>query len=255
MIVGIGFLLLLAACGKEDNTGELDTIPEMLQVEIQTDPDASLLKPNEAFTIRAKVTQGEENVNDANEVRFEFWKEGQSSEENEMIDGEFQADGVYAIEKVVEEPGKYYVIAHVTARDMHVMPQKELLIGEVEVSAEDEHKHDQDHGEDSETSDHGHHSSSGINLHVMVDSKVEKDKKIALVGHITKEEQPVTGAEVEFEVWKEGAEKHEYIPAEEGAQGEYTATHTFAEAGEYHINLHFVKEDLHDHLEKVITVE
>ncbi|MEN2767490.1 FixH family protein [Ornithinibacillus xuwenensis] len=254
LIVSIG-ILLLAACGKEE-TGENkdeESVPEMIEVEILTNPEMNQLQPNETITISAKVTQGGEAVNDANEVRFEFWKDGQASEEHEMINGEFQSDGIYAIEKMVQEPGTYYVIAHVTAREMHKMPKQELVIGEIEHSTDkeqDEHEHDS-----GEESNHDHHASSDLMLHIMVDSTVDKDQEIALVGHIQQEEQPVSEADVDFEIWKAGTEKHEYVEATEEVQGEYTANYTFVEAGEYTIKLHFKKDDLHDHQETTITVQ
>jgi hypothetical protein len=265
IIVSMSFLLL-AACENDDENGS-DDLPEMVEVEIQLNPALDQIEPNETFTISAKVTQGDENVNDAEEVRFEFWKKGAADDEHETIDGEFHADGIYSIEKTVQEPGVYYVISHVTARDMHTMPKKELVIGEVEEpsteeestdgeQANTEEDTDHSHGEGNEESSHdGDHASSGVILHIMVDSTIEKDKEIALVGHIEQEGKPVSEAEVEFEVWKEGAEKHDYIPADEGVQGEYTAKYTFGEAGEYHLKLHFVKDELHDHTETKITVE
>jgi hypothetical protein len=268
IIVSMCFVIL-AACGKDESNenGDNSDLPKMVEVEIQVEPELNQIIPNETFTISAKVTQGEENVNDAEEVRFEFWKKGASDEEHEMIDGEFQADGIYSIEKMVEEPGVYYVISHVTARDMHTMPKKELVIGEVEEPSTEEESADGEQGNTEEDTDHSHgegneesshdgdHASSGVMLHIMVDSTVEKNKEISLVGHIQQEEQPVSEAEVEFEVWKEGADKHDFIPADEGVLGEYTAKYTFAEAGDYHLKLHFVKDDLHDHNETVITVQ
>ncbi|MGQ0453287.1 hypothetical protein ACT4UM_11800, partial [Bacillus sp. SS-TM] len=34
-------------------------------------------------------------------------------------------------------------------------------------------------------------------------------------------------AEVQLEIWKDGVEKHEFIPAKEGNKGEYETKHTF----------------------------
>ncbi|MBB6451797.1 hypothetical protein HNQ94_000218 [Salirhabdus euzebyi] len=254
MILSFCFIILVA-CSKEDSTQdtsdkETPELPEMIDVEILTEPGLDNLQPNETIAIQAKVTQGDELVNDADEVQFEFWKKDQE-EEHEMIDGEFQGEGIYSIEKTVEEHGIYYVIAHVTARQMHNMPKLELTIGDADVSSTEEEK-DDDHHEHA----HGdHHDATGIVMHIQVDSTVQKDREISLISHIKQNGEALTDAEVEFEVWQEGQEKHEYVEATESVDGEYVTPYTFSNSGEYHIKLHFVKGDLHDHTQTTITVE
>ena len=76
--------------------------------------------------IEAVVTQGKENVEDANKVEFEIRKSGQ--ETNEKIIGKHQGNGIYSINKTFQEAGDYSIIAHVTARDMHNMPKKEFTV-------------------------------------------------------------------------------------------------------------------------------
>ncbi|WP_036822262.1 FixH family protein [Pontibacillus yanchengensis] len=257
-------IFILAACGgqpKEEgnsaSSSDSNDVPEMIEVSISTTPSSDELKPNEAFTIQAKVTQGDENVNDADEVKFEFWKKGE--EEHEKVEGEFTEKGVYELEKTVKEPGTYYVISHVTARGMHNMPQKELQIGEMnhgssnEETMEDGETHEESSSEEGE----GHHShgEGGMMAHIMLDEKVSVNEEVSLVGHLQKDNKPLTEADVQFEVWKKGEEKHEYVDAKEGKKGEYSVAYTFKEKGDYHVNLHYKKDDMHSHKETIVTVE
>ncbi|WP_047980290.1 FixH family protein [Ornithinibacillus contaminans] len=249
-------LVLLAACGKEDTNAtdeSSDDVPEMINVDVQFDPETDEIALGDTFTISATVTQGSENVNDADEVEFEFWKEGQSDEEHELIPGEFQADGIYSIEKTVEEAGTYYVIAHVTAREMHVMPQTEFVIGGEEATHEEHAEHD--HGSEADSGHDHHHSVEGLVLHIMADETVAVNEEVTLTSHIQLNDEPVSDAKVQFEIWKEGAEKHEYVDASEAEAGEYTVDYTFPEPGDYNLQLHFRKDDMHEHKQTVITVE
>ena len=50
-----------------NETQKEDNIPEIIEVSVQTDPP--IVKANKLAIIQAKVTQGEDVVNDANEVK------------------------------------------------------------------------------------------------------------------------------------------------------------------------------------------
>lgn len=259
-------MILLAACGTnqsegaDNSTGEEDLKP--IKVSISTNPAAEEVTPGEAFTIQSKVTHDGENVNDADEVRFEFWKEGQSEEDHQMTEGEFTENGVYTMETTVDEAGTYYVISHVTARGMHNMPQQELTIGDSSSSSQGHHN---SHEEEEATHDHGDHSSNthegeghhdqDVMAHLMLEDQQSVGEEVSIVSHLKQQEAALEGADVQFEIWKEGAEKHQYVDAKEGNKGEYTAPFTFEEKGNYTVKLHFRKGEMHDHKEKSITVK
>lgn len=66
---------------------------------------------------------------DAEEMQFEVWKEGQIDDQHEKVDGKIdEEEGIYFLNKTFAEPGKYYIIAHVTARGMHNMPKVEIEV-------------------------------------------------------------------------------------------------------------------------------
>jgi hypothetical protein len=121
-------LFVLAGCSKDEKSEEL---PEFVEVVIQT-PES--INVNEEVVIEALVTQGDEKVEDAKKVEFELWKSEQ--ETHEKVIGEHQGNGIYAITKTFQEAGDYFVIAHVTARDMHNMPKKDFVVVPVDSTTE-----------------------------------------------------------------------------------------------------------------------
>lgn len=129
ILVSLSILLLLviSACNSNnknnDNVGE--DLPEFVEVELTISPEHG--KVNEPISIEAKITQGDENVEDADKVTFEIWRS--KDENHEKIDVTHAEDGIYRLEKSFQQEGTYYIISHVTARDMHNMPKKEFIIG------------------------------------------------------------------------------------------------------------------------------
>lgn len=119
---------LLAACSSNSHE-EHKSMPNAnmapLVVEILTEAEA--FKPGKAGKIEIKVTQGDEVVSDAQEVHFEIWAEGQE-DNSETLHGHNDGSGIYSLEHTFEAEGVYYVIAHVTARDMHTMPKQQFTV-------------------------------------------------------------------------------------------------------------------------------
>lgn len=121
----IALSLLLAACGSDNaNSGEANGMIEELVVEIQT-PEQ--VEAGEKFALIAKVTQGEEAVEDAEEVIFEVWESG-SPKDSEMIEAKHVGDGIYEAETSLDE-GMYFTYAHTTARKLHAMPKHQITAG------------------------------------------------------------------------------------------------------------------------------
>ncbi|CAH2717493.1 hypothetical protein BACCIP111895_04707 [Neobacillus rhizosphaerae] len=125
LVIFITFLLfsMLVSCSKQkDKTVEL---PGMLEVKLSVKPETG--KVNQPITFEAKVTQGNKEVNDADEVIFEIWRA--KDEKHEKIEIKNAKNGIYRLEKSFPQEGTYYFISHVTARDMHNMPKKEFVVG------------------------------------------------------------------------------------------------------------------------------
>ncbi|MEH7416689.1 FixH family protein [Neobacillus drentensis] len=124
-------ILLLIAClslsvavscsNDQEKTGNM---PEMVDVNLSVKPNPG--EPNKPLIFEARVTQGKEKINDA-EVTFEIWRSKAAN--HEKITVKHTEDGVYRLEKTFQQEGTYYIISHVTARDMHNMPMKEFTVG------------------------------------------------------------------------------------------------------------------------------
>ncbi|WP_043933199.1 FixH family protein [Bacillus sp. EB01] len=245
MVIMVGLLaLVLSGCGstqeKNDaSNGAKKEPPKMVEVMFMV-PEK--LEQNKEAELKVHVTQGKENVDDANEVKFEITRQGQST--SEMIDAELQGDGIYSIKKTFTEAGKYEVVSHVTARDMHTMPKVVI-----DVAGDPAAK---DSGDAS--SEHGHHG-HGVQMEFSTGT-LQAGKESTLKVSLVNDGKPLTDAAVRFEVWKDGAEKHYFIDAASAtAAGTYESSHTFGEAGSYQVRIHVEKGDIHDHQDKKVTVK
>lgn len=115
-------LSVISAC---NNNQPAEDVPEMIEVELTVTPEKGNM--NEPVVFEAKVTQGDEAVEDAKSVKFEIWRA--HAEKHEKMDVKHAENGIYRLEKSFQNEGTYYIISHVTARDMHNMPKKEFIIG------------------------------------------------------------------------------------------------------------------------------
>jgi hypothetical protein len=123
LILIFASVLSISACNNKDQkSGEL---PEFVEVVLTISPEKGSV--NEPIVFEARVTQGDENVEDADEVSFEIWRA--KDEKHEKVKVEHTADGIYRLEKSFQQEGTYYIISHVTARDMHNMPKKVFVVG------------------------------------------------------------------------------------------------------------------------------
>ncbi|SDL89951.1 FixH family protein [Bacillus sp. OK048] len=125
--LSIFFVLVISACNSnsKDHGAKSDELPEFVDVELTISPEKGQV--NAPIIFEAKITQGNENVEDADKVTFEIWRA--KDEKHEKIEVKHAKDGVYRLEKTFQQEGTYYIISHVTARDMHNMPKKEFIVG------------------------------------------------------------------------------------------------------------------------------
>jgi hypothetical protein len=241
---------MVAGCSNEkDNTNQKAETPslEFVEVTIQTPEQINL---NEEIQIKAIVTQGKDQVDDANEVKFELWKVGQ--EEHEKIEAQNDGKGIYSIKKTFSENGNYAVIAHVTARSMHSMPKKEFTVGTLEEEVTHEgHGTNEDSATGHDDSHHGHHESSLI-FDFNQDQSFTVNKEVALKTSLTHENAPLIGAKVRYEIISEDDSKI-WLDAKEEGEASYIAAMTFQKAGTYHIQIHVNKDEIHEH--KVIMID
>ncbi|ANU25954.1 FixH family protein [Planococcus versutus] len=118
--------LLLSACGsaESDSSGAGDLVEEV-KVAFNTETQA---EPAEDVVLSVTVTQGDDEVDDAEEVVYEVWQSGDRNN-SEMIPAEYTENGIYEAKTSFKEEGVYYMQAHTTARSLHVMPKQEITVG------------------------------------------------------------------------------------------------------------------------------
>lgn len=151
-LMAIPFLLF--GCGEEEivvDTLDSGVIPAEVVVEIET-PEQ--VKVGEPIQLAAYVTQNNEAVNDADEVKFEVWESG-LRDKSEMLDGKLTEDGIYEVDYTFNHDGVYYLFAHTTARGLHIMPKQQITAGSPDMSKvlDDTSSNSMNHDEGNEETD------------------------------------------------------------------------------------------------------
>ncbi|MFG6118873.1 FixH family protein [Thalassobacillus sp. B23F22_16] len=244
----LGFFItaiVLTACGGDQSgNAEEEEMEPMIATEVIMPED---IQPGEEATFKAKVTQGDEAVEDADYVKFEFWAEGNNEDEdNEKVEAEHKGDGVYEVSYTFPEEGVYFLYAHTQARDMHVMPKEQLTVGngnteEVQEKAEENHSDE-------------HHDSKDIKVDFDSNGEWKPNEEAKLKADITQNKKPFENATVQFEIVSDKLEKHIFVDTTEQKPGEYEGKYTFPSTGNYELIIHYVKEDTHDHISKQVKI-
>ncbi|MFY9946883.1 MAG: FixH family protein, partial [Exiguobacterium chiriqhucha] len=88
---GLVGLFVLGACGTDEATKSAETAPSMEPVEAELNVPATADK-DEAVTLAVRVTQDGKAVDDADEIKFEVWKNG-AKEASETTEAALTEDG------------------------------------------------------------------------------------------------------------------------------------------------------------------
>lgn len=220
--IGLSLILVLSACGDKEEQGE-----ELLELNVDfIVPETA--EVGEEVELKAVVTHGDEEVTDAQQMDFEIWERG-NEEDSETIEAENHEDGSYTILYTFEDDGIYEMYAHTTAHHMHTMPKKEITIGE---------------GGDYEEKEDGYHT-EGFDIHFMDIEDATAGDEVDLTSHIMLHEETYEDLDVRYEIVLNG--EHDWVDATEDPAGEYAASYTFKEIGQYEITIHVEDdEDLHE---------
>jgi len=226
-------LVMLAGCQESE-------MPEDKEVNsaVPVSMDASIVikgkvEPGKEVILETAVKQGSHLVNEADEVLFEVRKSGQ--DKREMLEAKNTGSCMYQVMHTFEEQGKYIVVSHVTAKGLHVMPEKEVVVPG--------------------------HESEGASVHPSTDVSIGFQSNPVKAGNSSNFEatvelngKPLTNADVNFEVWKEGSEESHFTKAEEDGNGTYLNKVSFEEAGTYKVQVHVEKDEVHEHQLQTIHV-
>ena len=237
------FILLLSACGvkEEVKKNTTDEVPEIIEVEL-TVPETGIV--GEEVTFTAAVTQGEDLVDDASEVKFEVLNINSGAKE--MIEASLNNDKHYTITHTFETNGTYEITSHVTARDMHTMPSKQITVTGDEEKVGEARNH---------SPSEGHHAAHGVTIDFKEDT-AKVGEAVMLVTNVSLENAPLEDARIQYEIFRSDSEHHTWIEAPENDAGVYQTEFTFTESGTYEIEVHVTKgNDIHDHVRKTYIVK
>ncbi|WP_138090296.1 FixH family protein [Halalkalibacterium halodurans] len=240
-LIMVAVAILLVACGQtEEEQGAVDHIEQLSPIEVELLYEEALAS-GENMTFDVLVTQNEAPVEDAREVIVEFWQEG-AKEESDMIESTNEGGGVYRVTYEFPEDGLYFVQPHVTARDMHRMPLYELTIGE--------------EAADQEKQSFVEYESEIIDLSLFAEDSIQAGEETTLLIVVEHKDKPFTGGVLTLEIWQHEDEAHTWLDTEETDVGQYEVSHTFANAGEYHVVFH-IEDDtgLHEHIHEALIVD
>lgn len=234
----IGILGTMVACSKTEEIPTEAAPLEPLVVDLTVTESVDI---GETVKMEAVVTQGDEKIEDADEVIYEIWEEGKQ-DEGEKIDSVNEEEGLYTAETSFDREGTYHIQVHVTAIGMHTMPKETVIVG--------------GGGNYEEAEGHDHHETEGFSMHFKGLDTVVAGTEKELVVHLELDAEPFEDASVRYEIWSEGnPDKHDWIDAEELTSGEYSSSYTFKEVDTYTIVIHVEDdEELHEHEEHEINV-
>jgi hypothetical protein len=68
------------------------------------------------------------------------------------------------------------------------------------------------------------------------------------------EELVADAQDVQFEVWKDGQQKHDMVVAESKGKGVYSAVKQFQDSGKYHVMYHVTARGMHSMKQQDVTV-
>jgi hypothetical protein len=226
-------LILISGCAPKPTAPIQPNIPTQLTLSFETNPAKPV--PNQPVTLMTKVTSNNKAVDNA-DVEFEIWKKEEKN--HQMIKAKRTGDGLYTISTKYPVSGIYNVIIHATTPQVHQMISKTFTIGQV---PKDQHEH--------------HSATADLLLHLQLPATAKSGQETKLIGHVAKNNEPFTGANVKFEVWKQDSNKHDYTEVTETKPGEYTSTYQFKTPGTYHVKLHVEKGSEHEHSEELLVVK
>ncbi|GAE33819.1 FixH family protein [Halalkalibacter akibai] len=240
----VGIYLAITACGNEPEIHIEESengVIAPIDVELNLPETAEV---GETVTFVSVVTQADEQVDDANEVVYEIWLEGQK-ELSELIEIENQDGNSYYLDYTFSKEGLYHVQSHVTARGLHRMPTGQVLVG---TDAEASHKHEEEHNDTEHEHDHVHdHQHQHANVHI--DSKLESNR---LIMEIEVDGEPFTGGRVTLEMRNTTEENVHWLDMEEIGNGSYELSTITEYNGTYSTIVHIEDEEIHEHIKMEI---
>jgi len=120
-------ILLLSACSVDSDAAKLYRKSEKMKAVIVI---PKTVNPNEEVDLKVEVTKEDKKVEKLESMNIEIWKKG-NEENKKVIEGKRTAKETYEVVNTFSEDGIYYVKAEVRTKDLHIMPTKQMIVGEL----------------------------------------------------------------------------------------------------------------------------
>ncbi|UGB32172.1 MULTISPECIES: FixH family protein [Bacillaceae] len=128
MIMTSFLFFFVSACQSPSSHHEhMKGQEEFLDVSVKLNPKE--IEAGVSFSIQLHITQMDNDINHADDVRIDVWKDGEESEK-ETYEATYDGKGMYVVDLMLEESGSYKVMYHVTAKEQHVMNEVPLTVQE-----------------------------------------------------------------------------------------------------------------------------
>ncbi|PYZ96903.1 hypothetical protein CR205_14610 [Alteribacter lacisalsi] len=232
-IIVIAASLSAGCLNERENTAEEREPPIDIQVLYESRQDAETEVP-----LLIRVTQGGEPLDTAEEVMFEVWRHGQSTEAA-VLEAEALGDGMYESMYHFEEDNYYYVQPRVKNGDRSTTLVSEIIVGRFTVNRNPDQVPD---------------LPSEMFVSFGLQEGVAAGEPSVVKLQVNWEDEPWEEADVRFEITN--TEGHtSSVEAEETAPGEYHGEHTFEALGEYSVIIYMEKDDVSEQLSDVVKIE
>ncbi|TWT00533.1 FixH family protein [Planomicrobium sp. CPCC 101079] len=123
-------LLFLSACSVRSDAADLYTQEAPIEAEINL-PET--ISANDKITVQAVLTQQGKELEEADFVHFEIWKQD-GSVRYPMQEAEDVGGGVYQVMADFVKEGLYYIEVHAGNKGALISPQKQFVVGELSSS-------------------------------------------------------------------------------------------------------------------------
>ncbi|PAD38871.1 hypothetical protein CHH53_08875 [Terribacillus sp. 7520-G] len=146
-------LFLLAACSADPEAADHYAKREEVNVNIEA---PSSIEADSAPQIDVKLTQDGQALEQEAEVHFLIWKDDNKADADE-IPASLDADGTYHLEYNFPSDGVYFIKADVRVGNIHLMPTKQIRVGELTEEEIEKIKQEQEQKKQHDSGGHHHH--------------------------------------------------------------------------------------------------
>lgn len=122
--------LLLGGCSLKEDSAELYLKEQPLHAEVIL-PET--IMSQEQVPIKVILTQDGKKVEEVDSVEFEMWKHDDAIHATVEQPSELE-EGTYGINKTFDRDGLYYIKIHASKGDAIIMPQVQIVVGELSKS-------------------------------------------------------------------------------------------------------------------------